>query len=119
MINVLERFKSEHIQTIGDLLIRIFDIAYVYKDRSLLFWVNLLIKEQNTKKLPVNEILKVLATYYTPEALSQHLPTLARSPEVLKNESFLRFLSNNFDHQLLIASGFRVLNFQRHNKPTA
>lgn len=80
MINVLERFKNEHIQLIGELLLNIFEISAVYKERSLLFWINLLIKEQNTKKLPVNEILKLLITYYTTESLTQHLPILARSP---------------------------------------
>jgi hypothetical protein len=54
MINVLERFKGEYIQLVGELLRSIFDMATVYKDRSLLFWINLLIKEQNTKTLPVN-----------------------------------------------------------------
>lgn len=85
VINVLERFKGEYIQLVGELLRSIFDIATVYKDRSLLFWINLLIKEQNTKALPVNEILKLLITCYSSDVLTQHLPTLARSPEVLKN----------------------------------
>jgi hypothetical protein len=80
MINVLERFKGEYIQLVGELLRSIFDIATVYKDRSLLFWINLLIKEQNTRALPVNEILKLLIASYSSEALTQHLPTLARSP---------------------------------------
>lgn len=80
MINVLERFKGEYIQLVGELLRSIFDMTTVYRERSLLFWINLLIKEQNTKTLPVNEILKLLITYYSSEALTQHLPTLARSP---------------------------------------
>jgi hypothetical protein len=84
MISVMIRFKGTHFQLIGDLLLCIFNISKVFKERSLLFWVNLLIKEQNRTYLPVNEILKLLITYYS-EDLSQHLPTLARSPEVLKN----------------------------------
>jgi hypothetical protein len=84
MISVMIRFKGMHFQLIGDLLLCIFNISMVYKETSLVFWVNLLIKEQNMTNLPVNEILKLLTTYYS-EALSQHLPTLARSPKVLKN----------------------------------
>jgi hypothetical protein len=119
MINVLDRFKLEYLEPIIGILRSTFNIEFAYKERSLLFWVNLLTKEQNMKKIPVNEILRLLIGCYSTEALTQHLPTLARSPEVLKNEPFLRFISNNFDHQFLTASGFRVIGFQKQNKATS
>ena len=54
IINVLERFKSDFLQIIGDVLLSIFEITSIYKDRSLFFWINFLVKEQNNQKVPVN-----------------------------------------------------------------
>lgn len=39
MINVMDRFKEEHLHAIGEILKVTFEFGYM--ERSLLFWVNL------------------------------------------------------------------------------
>lgn len=39
----MERFKAEHTALVSDLLIGIFEATTEQKEKSLLFWINLLI----------------------------------------------------------------------------
>ena len=84
MINVMDRFKDVYNNSIGEILRVTFEFGYM--ERSLLFWVNLLTsRERIANRIPVGEILHLITSFYSTEALTHQLPTLARSPEVLKN----------------------------------
>lgn len=79
MINVMERFKEIHIDAIGEILRVTFEFGYM--EKSLLFWVNLFTsRERIANRIPVGEILQLITTLYSTDALTRHLPTLARSP---------------------------------------
>jgi len=84
MINIMSRFKTDYFKYIGQLLSSIYNIDNLYKERSLSFWVNLITTEQSNIKLPIDEILKVIMNYSV-DSIAQHLVSLAKSPEVVKN----------------------------------
>lgn len=107
LTNCLKRFHRDCLPAVEEIQRRVFGNSAELREKCFLFWVNYLSDDQGSSP-PVDEILQIFMKCYS-DLLDKELVSLARHPDVIKNEEFCKFLQTRCEPEKLSVYGFARL----------